>query len=120
MIEIPETGSEYVFEGEVIKLNARDFYKWADMYKGLDLVIELQQLDEEFSIKLREGWNGKGWFSQAYSRFNGRNKIALDKLARMPHAYSRGQLVAPRLTKEMSLEQQIGDTSWATGIKTIN
>lgn len=112
--------TNYIFEGEVIKLNARDFYKWADMYKGLDLVAELQQLDEEFSIKLREGWNGKGWFSQAYSRFNGRNKIAMAKLARMPHTYSNTQLVAPKLTKEMSLDQQLNDTSWANGIKTIN
>lgn len=68
--------SEYVFDGEVVRLNARDFYKWMDMYPSLDLVAELEQIDEEFSIRQREGEKMKKWFSECYARLNGRNKIA--------------------------------------------
>ena len=68
--------TEYVFEGEVIKLSAKDFYKWQDMYKHLNLVEELQQLDMELEAKRMEGGNVKKWFSECIARLNGRNKRA--------------------------------------------
>lgn len=68
--------SEYVFEGEVIKLTAKDFYKWQDMYKHLSLVEELQQLDMELDAKRMEGGKVNKWFSECIARLNGRNKRA--------------------------------------------
>jgi len=68
--------SEYVFEGEIVKLTAKDFYKWKDMYKFLNLVDELQQLDMELEAKQREGGSVKKWFSECVARLNGRNKRA--------------------------------------------
>lgn len=68
--------TEYVFEGEIIKLSAKDFYKWKDMYKHLNLVEELQQLDMELDAKRMEGGNVKKWFSECIARLNGRNKRA--------------------------------------------
>jgi hypothetical protein len=68
--------SDYVFEGEIIKLAAKDFYKWQDMYKHLNLVEELQQLDMELDGKRMEGGNVKKWFSECIARLNGRNKRA--------------------------------------------
>lgn len=68
--------SEYAFKGEVIKLTQVDLDKWFKKYPALDLVQELDQMDEEFSIRAREGSPVKKWFSEAYARLNGRNKIA--------------------------------------------
>jgi hypothetical protein len=68
--------SEYVFEGEIIKLAAKDFCKWQDMYKFINLVEELQQLDMELDAKRMEGGNVKKWFSECIARLNGRNKRA--------------------------------------------
>lgn len=68
--------SDYVFEGEIIKLTAKDFYKWQDMYKFINLVEELQQLDMELDAKRMEGGSIKKWFSECIARLNGRNKRA--------------------------------------------
>jgi len=68
--------TEYIFEGEVIKLTAKDFYKWQDMYKFLNVTDELQQLDMELEAKQREGGSVKKWFSECVARLNGRNKRA--------------------------------------------
>lgn len=68
--------SDYVFEGEVIKLAAKDFYKWQDIYKHLNLVEELQQLDMELDAKRMEGGKVNKWFSECIARLNGRNKRA--------------------------------------------
>jgi hypothetical protein len=68
--------SEYVFEGEIIKLSAKDYHKWCDMYKHLNITEELQQLDMELEAKRMEGGNTKKWFSECIARLNGRNKRA--------------------------------------------
>ncbi len=68
--------AEYVFEGEIIKLTAKDFAKWQEMYKFLDLTAELEQLDMELEAKQREGGSVKKWFSECVARLNGRNKRA--------------------------------------------
>jgi hypothetical protein len=68
--------SEYVFEGEIIKINAKDYAKWCDMYKHLNITAELQQLDMELEAKQREGGSVKKWFSECVARLNGRNKRA--------------------------------------------
>lgn len=66
----------YIFEGEIIKLTANDYEKWKDMYKFINLVEELQQLDMELEAKQREGGSVKKWFSECVARLNGRNKRA--------------------------------------------
>ena len=68
--------TEYVFEGEIIKINAKDYAKWCDMYKHLNITAELQQLDMELEAKQREGGSVKKWFSECVARLNGRNKRA--------------------------------------------
>ena len=68
--------SNYVFEGEVIKLNARDFYRFADRFKFLNLTEELETLDLEYEAKKRDGLSTKNWFSSLVPRLNGRNKHA--------------------------------------------
>ena len=68
--------SEYAFEGEIIKLTAKDYHKWCDMYKHLNITEELQQLDMELDAKRMEGGNTKKWFSECIARLNGRNKRA--------------------------------------------
>lgn len=68
--------TEYVFEGEIIKINAKDYAKWCDMYKYLNITAELQQLDMELEAKQREGGSVKKWFSECVARLNGRNKRA--------------------------------------------
>lgn len=98
--------ADYVFEGEVIKLNAKDFYKWSDMYKHLDLTAELIQMDEEFQIRLREGEKLKKWFSECYSRLNGRNKIAAKS-----RSYAKPQ--------QKSIEEQLVDYDWAKDAKPL-
>jgi len=92
--------SDYIFEGEVIKLNAKDYYKWADMYKSLDLTAELIQMDELFQIRKREGETMKKWFSEAFNRLNGRNKIASKN-----RSFNQ--------PKQKSIEEQLVDHSWA-------
>lgn len=92
--------TDYIFEGQVIKLNATHYYKWADMYKNLDLTAELIQMDEEFQIRKIEGETMKKWFSECYSRLNGRNKIAGRN-----RSYTKPQ--------QKSIEDQLVDRSWA-------
>ncbi len=109
--------SEYAFEGEVVKLNLKDFTKWRDMYPALDLTAELIQIDEEFSIRAREGEKLKKWFSECYARLNGRNKIAMKNNRGIANVNPANGL---RSTRDLSIHEQLTDRSWAAGIKTVN
>lgn len=93
--------SEYAFEGEVVKLNQKDFDKWLIKYPSLNLTQELDQIDEEFSIRAREGSPVKKWFSEAYARLNGRNKIAersRPAISKAHNAIPRGGVTQAELT----------------------
>ncbi len=100
--------SEYAFEGEVVKLNIKDFTKWQHMYQSLDLTAELIQIDEEFSIRAREGEKLKKWFSECYARLNGRNKIAMKNNRQMQPVLGK-----PVNLRDRTLQQQLDDKSWA-------
>ncbi len=63
--------TDYVFEGERIKINAKDYNRMLILYPKIDLVAELQQLDFE----LREATN-KSWFCTMNAKLNYRNKLA--------------------------------------------
>lgn len=102
----------YIFEGEIIKLTAKDYEKWKDMYKNLDLTQELIQMDEEFSIRVREGEKLKKWFSECYARLNGRNKIA-SRNVRLPVQKLCDKTGAPLTTRDRTIEQDLFDRSWA-------
>ena len=71
--------SDYIFEGEVIKLNAKDYYRFADMFKYLNLTEELETLDLELEARKRDGLSVKNWFSSLPPRLNGRNKRAMNQ-----------------------------------------
>lgn len=63
----PADKSTYVFEGETIKLNKKDYDDCLGKYPALDLDYHLGQLDSE----LRET---KKWFQPMHSKLNYRNK----------------------------------------------
>jgi len=104
--------SEYIFEGEVVKLNVKDFHKWQDMYPNLDLTAELIQIDEEFSIRLREGEKLKKWFSECYARLNGRNKIAQRNAPRMPQAQRLCDNTGKSINRGAVTQAELTDRSW--------
>lgn len=93
----------YIFEGEVIKLNAKDWAKWSSLYPSLNLAEELVQLDAELEAKRDAGESVKKWFVECLKRLNGRNK--------------RAQRYAPknvgRSTRDIPLEEEINNRSWA-------
>jgi hypothetical protein len=99
--------TDYIFKGEVIKLNAKDYYKWAEMYPSLDLTAELIQMDEEFQIRLREGDKLKKWFSECFARLNSRNKHAA--------RYKKNQLSVNGTRKSCDIpwQEERYDTRWA-------
>ena len=60
--------SKYIFEGETIKINERDYGRMMQLYPNLDLGAELEQLDFE----LRDT---KKWWGQVQAKLNYRNKV---------------------------------------------
>ena len=89
----------YIFEGEIIKLTAKDYEKWKDMYRFLNLVDELQQLDMELEAKQREGGSVKKWFSECVARLNGRNKRA-ERFNRGSNQQSHKQTYADEIREQ--------------------
>ena len=61
--------SRYAFEGEVIRLNQRDFTEWQNLYSNIDLEHELRRLDIEFRAD-----KPKNWFITASQKLNYQNK----------------------------------------------
>lgn len=59
--------SDYVFEGQTIKLNRDDYDKLGERYPNLDIGEQLRQLDLELRGK-------KNWFMEMNSKLNYRNK----------------------------------------------
>lgn len=68
--------SNYAFEGQIIKLNNRDYHNWKSIYPSLDLTQELIQLDMELVCQQADGKDVRKWYSQIFARLNGRNKRA--------------------------------------------
>lgn len=61
--------SRYAFEGEVIRLNQKDFTEWKSLYSNIDLEHELRRLDIEFRAD-----KPKNWFITASQKLNYQNK----------------------------------------------
>lgn len=64
-----DESSRYAFFGNIIKLNQDHFDKWANLYRNIDLVYELNRLDIEFSAE-----KPKNWFITASQKLNYQNK----------------------------------------------
>lgn len=68
--------SRYAFEGEVIRLNQKDFTEWQNLYSNIDLEHELRRLDIEFRAD-----KPKNWFITASQKLNYQNKNTKPALA---------------------------------------
>lgn len=60
---------KYAFEGQVIRLNEKDFDNWKALFSNIDLTAELTRLDLEFTHD-----KPKNWFSAASAKLNYQNK----------------------------------------------
>lgn len=110
----------YAFEGQVIKLNKADYETWSDLYRYLDLNEELIQMDTEYTMEAREAEiEGdakkakkirKEWFVKTYKRLYTRNKKSKPY---SNHSYRSQGVNQIRSTRDISLEDEISDTSWA-------
>ncbi|MFS1584160.1 MAG: helix-turn-helix domain-containing protein [Candidatus Arsenophonus phytopathogenicus] len=71
--------SRYAFEGEVIRLNHKDFADWQKLYPNLDLPSELLRLDIEYQHE-----KPKKWFIITSQKLNYQNKQAIKQAVRNP------------------------------------
>lgn len=96
--------SSYVFEGELIKLNERDFNKMQTMYQNINLRAELDQLDFELR-------GTKKWWPVMNAKLNYRNKVSPQRQKYV----TQGNVAAinNRSTREMTLDEELSDRSWA-------
>lgn len=64
----------YAFEGNVVRLNHKDFEAWRLLYPSIDLNYELQKLDIEFTHD-----KPKNWFITASQKLSYQNKQAIKR-----------------------------------------
>lgn len=69
---VHQMASRYAFEGNVVRLNQKDFDSWKKLFHNIDLVAELTRLDLEFTHD-----KPKNWFSTASAKLNYQNKNAI-------------------------------------------
>ncbi|MBJ9866310.1 hypothetical protein [Citrobacter amalonaticus] len=69
---VHQMASRYAFEGNVVRLNQKDFDSWKALFTNIDLVAELTRLDLEFTHE-----KPKNWFSTASAKLNYQNKNAI-------------------------------------------
>lgn len=54
--------SPYAFDGEVIRLTAKDFGRWSEAYRTIDLVASLQSRDDWLRSLHEDDDRRKRWF----------------------------------------------------------
>jgi flagellar biosynthesis GTPase FlhF len=69
--DIHEISSRYAFEGQIVRLNHKDYQAWLNLYPLIDLSYELQKLDIEFTHE-----KPKNWFITASQKLSYQNKQA--------------------------------------------
>lgn len=74
---VHQMASRYAFEGNVVRLNQKDFDSWKSLFSNIDLVSELTRLDLEFTHQ-----KPKNWFSTASAKLNYQNKNAYKQPAK--------------------------------------
>ncbi|PHM42372.1 hypothetical protein [Xenorhabdus szentirmaii] len=87
--------SKYAFEGQVIRLNHKDYSAWEDLYMNINLRHELQRLDIEFQTE-----RPKKWFITASQKLNYQNN---QQANRYKHR------VGSRITQPVRTEQFISE-----------
>lgn len=102
----------YVFEGETIKLNSKDFDVCMKQYAKIDLVKELEQLD----LALR---GKKGWWVAMHQMLNYRNNtMTYQVTTRLMHTVTDRscEISGNTKTKHLRIADQLKNTDWAKGI----
>lgn len=100
--DVHEISSRYAFEGQIVRLNHKDYQAWKNLYPLIDLNYELQKLDIEFTHE-----KPKNWFITASQKLSYQNKQAAQRPARR---------VANGLQSEGFASKDYGETeipSWA-------
>ncbi|KER00944.1 hypothetical protein MEG1DRAFT_04465, partial [Photorhabdus temperata subsp. temperata Meg1] len=87
--------SKYAFEGQVIRLNHKDYSAWENLYTNIDLQHELQRLDLEFQAE-----KPKNWFITASQKLNYQNKNSCQSYQRR---------VGDRIAQPVRTEQFISE-----------
>lgn len=72
--DIHEISSRYAFEGQIVRLNHKDYQAWLNLYPLIDLNYELQKLDIEFTHE-----KPKNWFITASQKLSYQNKQAASR-----------------------------------------
>ncbi|WP_233603793.1 helix-turn-helix domain-containing protein [Citrobacter koseri] len=75
--DVRESSSRYAFEGQIVRLNHKDYQAWKNLYPMIDLNYELQKLDIEFTHE-----KPKNWFITASQKLSYQNKQAATRPAR--------------------------------------
>lgn len=73
--DIHKISSRYAFEGQIVRLNHKDYQAWLNLYPLIDLNYELQKLDIEFSHD-----KPKNWFITASQKLSYQNKQASGRI----------------------------------------
>ncbi|MCC8421978.1 hypothetical protein LGZ99_22440 [Photorhabdus temperata] len=87
--------SKYAFEGQVIRLNNKDYSAWENLYTNIDLQHELQRLDLEFQSE-----KPKNWFITASQKLNYQNNQQANRYKRR---------VGDRIAQPVRTEQFISE-----------
>ncbi|MND93607.1 hypothetical protein D3C80_857990 [compost metagenome] len=74
---VHQMASRYAFEGNIVRLNHKDYEAWMRLYPNIDLQYELKKLDIEFSHE-----KPKNWFITASQKLSYQNKLAVARPAR--------------------------------------
>ncbi|KTJ36786.1 hypothetical protein ASU85_24705 [Klebsiella aerogenes] len=75
--DVHEISSRYAFEGQIVRLNHKDYQAWKNLYPLIDLNYELQKLDIEFTHE-----KPKNWFITASQKLSYQNKQAAQRPSR--------------------------------------
>ncbi|ECI3069192.1 hypothetical protein ATR59_17340 [Salmonella enterica subsp. enterica serovar Rubislaw] len=75
--DVHKISSRYAFEGNIVRLNHKDYEAWKRLYPNIDLKYELERLDIEFSYE-----KPKNWFITASQKLSYQNKQALSRPVR--------------------------------------
>ncbi|WP_324723813.1 hypothetical protein [Lelliottia sp. JS-SCA-14] len=74
---VHQMASRYAFEGNIVRLNHKDYEAWMRLYPNIDLQYELKKLDIEFTHE-----KPKNWFITASQKLSYQNKQASSRPAK--------------------------------------
>ncbi|WP_318357655.1 hypothetical protein [Enterobacter sp.] len=74
---VHQMASRYAFEGNIVRLNHKDYEAWKRLYPNIDLNYELEKLDIEFTHE-----KPKNWFITASQKLSYQNKQAMQRTPR--------------------------------------